>query len=407
MWVTSALIWSGTTSSSRAEAIRIANGWSLADVGLILTGFTISYGIGKFVMGIVVDNVSLRRIFAAALAASSLLAFVMGVVSQVWLLFLLMLCLGMVQGVLSPGSQSMIANWYPNRSRGAGIAVWNTSQNVGGALLPLILVWVATWGGASTVKLGFWVPGAMVLLLSFFFWKYGGDRLDAEGLPTLRAMYGKVGEPMGRRARRRLAVEDHGQVRLHQPHHHHDRTGENAILYFVRFGVTNWMPAFLGTEMGFTEEQYLTAFSALELIAIPGSFLFAWVAVKLPNRQTLVGAIGLFVLGGLVFTYMGVTSYPLLIAISGLMGALIYGPPQLIVNILTLNFVPLKAAGAAVGFVGLFGYIVGELAANVLMPIFAEHMSWTFAFTFVSVSAVIAAVLYLSLTRKEKKVVAT
>lgn len=389
----------------QSEAIRIANGWSLADVGLILTGFTISYGIGKFVMGIVVDNVSLRRIFAAALAASSLLAFVMGVVSQVWLLFLLMLCLGMVQGVLSPGSQSMIANWYPNRSRGAGIAVWNTSQNVGGALLPLILVWVATWGGASTIKLGFWVPGAMVLLLSFFFWKYGGDRLDAEGLPTLRAMYGRVGEPMAEEP-----VEG-SQWQIMVKYVFTSRIIitiglVNAILYFVRFGVTNWMPAFLGTEMGFTEEQYLTAFSALELIAIPGSFLFAWVAVKLPNRQTLVGAIGLLVLAGLVFTYMGVTSYPLLIAISGLMGALIYGP-QLIVNILTLNFVPLKAAGAAVGFVGLFGYIVGELAANVLMPIFAEHMSWTFAFTFVSVSAVIAAVLYLSLTQKEKEVVAT
>ena len=38
------------------------------------------------------------------------------------------------------------------------------------------------------------------------------------------------------------------------------------------------------------------------------------------------------------------------------MRALIHGP-QLIVNIMTLNFVPPKAAGVAIGFVGLFGYI--------------------------------------------------
>lgn len=387
----------------QSEELRLANGWSLTDVGLILTGFTISYGIGKFVMGIVVDNVSLRRIFAASLALSSLIVFAMGMISQVWLLFILMLCLGTVQGVLSPASQSMIANWYPNRSRGAGIAVWNTSQNVGGALLPLILVWVGTWGGAQSVKYGFWIPAAMVLVLSFFFWKWGGDRLGAEGLPSLRTMYGRAGEPMSDEP-----VEG-SQLQVMVRYVFTSRMIItigliNAILYFVRFGVTNWMPAFLGTEMGFADDQYKMAFSVLELVAIPGSFFFAWVAVKLPNRQSLVGAIGLFVLAGLVFTYMGITSYPLLLIVSGLMGALIYGP-QLIINILTLNFVPLKAAGVAVGFVGLFGYIVGELAANLLMPLIAEHMSWVFAFSFVSITSALAAVLYLTLSSREKEAV--
>ena len=164
------------------------------------------------------------------------------------------------------------------------------------------------------------------------------------------------------------------------------------------------MPAFLGTEMGFTEAQYLTAFSMLEWVAIPGCFFFAWVAVKAPNRQSLVGFIGLIALAGLVFFYMGNHSYPMLLVATGLMGGLIYGP-QLIVNIMTLNVVPLKAAGAAVGFVGLFGYIVGEMAANLVMPILAERLSWTASFVLLAAFAAVGGLLYLSLSRYEKRIV--
>ena len=67
--------------------------------------------------------------------------------------------------------------------------------------------------------------------------------------------------------------------------------------------------------------------------------------------------------------------------------------------------VPLKAAGVAVGFVGLFGYIVGEMAANLVMPLLAERLSWTASFTLLSAFAIIGALLYLSLSKYEKKIV--
>ncbi|MCI6574077.1 MAG: MFS transporter [Arcanobacterium sp.] len=384
-----------------SEQIRIDNGWSLIQVGMILTGFTIAYGIGKFVMGMVVDNISLRKSFAGALAGSAIICIVMGFTTSVWFFFVLMLLLGMVQGVLSPGSQSMIANWFPNKTRGAGIAVWNTSQNLGGALLPMMLGGFA--GAGLPIQYSFWVPAAIVLLLSFLFWKFGGDRPEEEGLPTLRDIYGHHGVPM---------ADEVPEGNFWQIMVKYVFTNRllltigliNAILYFLRFGVENWMPAFLGTELGFTEVQYTTAFAVLEWVAIPGCFFFAWVALKLPNRQSLVGGIGLIALAGLVVVYHQNTNYILLLIVSGIMGALIYGP-QLIINILTLNFVPLEAAGTAVGFVGLFGYIVGELAANLIMPILAQSFSWTASFIFMAATGIIAGLLYFSLARAERKVV--
>ena len=387
----------------QSEEIRLANGWELTQIGFILTAFTLTYGFAKFYMGVLSDRVSLRKIFAGCLAGSALICIAIGYIHNFWLLFVLMLVLGTLQGALAPSSMAMIANWYPNRSRGSGIAIWNTSQNLGGAGLPLILSWIAAFSGTGATRLGFLIPGLFVLALSFVFWRYGGDRPEAEGMPRLNAMFGPFGEP---------DVEDTLDENYWRTFRRFVLTSPvvlivaliNAILYFLRFGILNWMPAFLGTEMGFAEHEYLTAFSVLEWVAIPGCFFFAWIAIQAPNQQSIVGCIGLLGLAALVWVYMGNQNYTVLLIISGLMGALIYGP-QLIVNIMTLNVVPLKAAGAAVGFVGLFGYIVGEMAANLVMPILAENLSWTASFMVLCALAVVGGALYLSISRYEKKIV--
>jgi len=386
-----------------SEALRIAHGWTLTDVGLILTAFTVTYGFGKFIMGMVVDRTSLRKTFALALGLSACLCIAMGFISTLPVLFAAMLLLGLIQGALAPASMTMIANWYPNRTRGAGIAIWNTSQNLGGAGLPLIITGLLGWAGPGNLAVAFWVPGAVVLGLSFIFWRIGGDRPEVERLGTLDEIYGEAGSP---RSSGEPAASYWTMIRREVFTSRVILTlaAINAMLYFLRFGILNWMPAFLGTEMGFTQTQYSMAFSTLEWIAIPGSFFFAWLSTVLPNRQSLVGCLGLVVLAGLVVFYMGNHSYELLLLCSGLMGMLVYGP-QLIVNVLTLNLVPLRAAGVAVGFVGLGGYLVGELSANLVMPLLAERFNWTTSLLFLAGIAAATGLLYLSLRAYEAKTV--
>ncbi|MDK6629747.1 MFS transporter, partial [Actinotignum timonense] len=112
----------------RSEALRLENDWSLPQIGLVLTMFTITYGFGKFFMGMLSDRVSLRRIFAGCLGLSAVLCVAIGFTTNFYLLAVLMFLLGCAQGALAPSSMAMIANWYPNKTRGSGIAIWNTSQ---------------------------------------------------------------------------------------------------------------------------------------------------------------------------------------------------------------------------------------------------------------------------------------
>lgn len=114
---------------------------------------------------------------------------------------------------------------------------------------------------AQQGALGLSVAGTTVVLaISFLFWKIGGDRPEVEKLGTLEDIYGEAGSPQIRHEKTasywtivRSEVFTNPVVLI--------LAAINAMLYCLRFGILNWMPAFLGTEMGFSRPQYSMAFS--------------------------------------------------------------------------------------------------------------------------------------------------
>ncbi|MEG9474731.1 MFS transporter [Mannheimia indoligenes] len=399
-----------------SKSIMVTNGWDKADIAMLLSCLTISYGLAKFYMGALGDKVDLRKLFSICLATSAAICLIIGFhhTSIMTLAVLLVLC-GVVQGALAPASQNMIANYYPNKTRGAAIAGWNISQNMGSALLPMMIAMMTTMGfivpSTGNILLAFLVPAVLVLLFAVFCWKYGGDNPEAEGLDSLRTMYGEAGES-------NVASEEEK----------HNLTywqliwkyvflnpalllvaAVNVALYFVRFGIEDWMPIYLHEVAKMGDAESHVAISVLEWVAIPGSLVFAWLAVKYPNKMAKMGAIGLFIMVGVVFAYELVTAtgspnYALLLVICGILGALIYGP-QLIVNILTINFVPLNVAGTAIGFVGVTAYLLGNMGANWIMPIIADSFGWFWSYAIIAALSAFSAVGYLVLAKHEEKTV--
>ncbi len=399
-----------------SKSIMVTNGWEKADIAMLLSCLTISYGLAKFYMGALGDRVDLRKLFAGCLGASALICIIIGLfhTSVITLAILLVLC-GVVQGALAPASQNMIANYYPNKTRGAAIAGWNISQNMGSALLPMMIAGMTTMGfivpSSGNVFMAFLIPAALVLAFALFCWKYGGDNPEGEGLDSLRTMYGDEGES-------NVATEEEK----------HNLTywqligkyvflnpalllvaAVNVALYFIRFGIEDWMPIYLHEVAKLGDAESHMVISVLEWVAIPGSLIFAWLAAKYPNKMAKMGAVGLFIMVGMVFAYEYITAtgspnYAVLLVISGILGALIYGP-QLIVNILTINFVPLNVAGTAIGFVGVTAYLIGNMGANWVMPIMADSFGWFWSYVVVAALSAFSAVGYLVLAKHEEKTI--
>lgn len=399
-----------------SKSIMVTNGWAKDDIAMLLSCLAVSYGLAKFYMGALGDKVSLRKLFALCLAASAVICIIIGFyhTSIAALAILLVLC-GVVQGALAPASQNMLANYYPNRTRGAAIAGWNVSQNFGSAMLPMMIAGMTTLGwvvpGTGNVLAAFVVPAALVLLCALFCWKHGGDRPEAEGLDSLRQMYGDGGESNV------ASEEEQSSLTYWQLIWKYVFCNPalllvaavNVALYFVRFGIEDWMPIYLHEVAKMEDAHAHMAISVLEWVAIPGSLVFAWLAAKYPNKMAKIGAIGLFSMAGLIFAYEAITAsgapnYALMLVVCGVLGALIYGP-QLIVNILTINFVPLRVAGTAIGFVGVTAYLIGNMGANWVMPIMADNFGWFWSYVVVAGLSAFAAVGYLLLSRKEEEVI--
>ncbi len=399
-----------------SKSIMITNGWEKADIAMLLSCLTISYGLAKFYMGALGDRVSLRKLFATCLAASALICIIIGFfhTSVATLAVLLILC-GVVQRALAPASQNMIANYYPNKTRGAAIAGWNISQNMGSALLPMMISVMITMGfivpDTGNIVMAFLVPAVLVLLFALFCWKHGGDTPEGEGLDSLRTMYGEAGES-------NVASEEEKNTlsywQLIKKYVFLNPAlllvaAVNVALYFIRFGIEDWMPIYLHEVAHLGDAESHMAISVLEWVAIPGSLIFAWLAAKYPNKMAKMGAIGLFIMAGVVFAYEKITvaentNYALLLVICGVLGALIYGP-QLIVNILTINFVPLNVAGTAIGFVGVTAYLIGNMWPNWSMPNMADTFGWFWSYVIIAALSVFSAIGYLILAKHEEKTI--
>lgn len=376
-------------------------GWTLHQMGAVLTSFTIAYGVGKVVMGLVVDRLSLRLVYAAALAMSSLLCMSMAVVHTPLVMGMVMVANGLIQGALAPAALAMIGAWYPNALRASRVALWNPSQNLGAGLLPLLIgVGAGSLAPLNTPR-AYLLPGALGLLIAAWVWRRGADRPWREGLPTLVMLYGRSGVPDLPPAPDSYWLTVRRTVLTSRPLM--IVAALNTALYCIRFGVINWL-TMLHVQTGARPAAGEQAFAILEFSAIPASIIFAWIALRRPNGMSAVGAVSMVGLAaGLVVWPSAVTTASHL-PLAALLGALMYGP-QVIVNMLTLNLVHPRAAGIAVGVVGAAGYLLGESAANLLIPTIVALFSWEAVYIGLGLLAVACAGGYWSLRGVEARVV--
>jgi OPA family glycerol-3-phosphate transporter-like MFS transporter len=156
----------------------------------------------------------------------------------------------------------------------------------------------------------------------------------------------------------------------------------NAFIYFVRYGVVNWIPTYLQTAKGFSFSESSTGWALYEFAAIPGTIACGWVSDRVFNGRRAPATI-LF----MALTLVAVIAYwlnrygPLWIDYVALfsIGFLIYGP-IMIVGLHALDLVPKKAAGTAAGFTGFFGYVFGSAIAGTGVGWIADLWGWAGVF---------------------------
>lgn len=172
----------------------------------------------------------------------------------------------------------------------------------------------------------------------------------------------------------------------------------SACVYFVRYGIIDWVPLYLTETRGFSFEASSWAFFAFEYAAIPGTLLCGYLSDHhFKSKRTPVNILFMFLVTiALIFYWQSPVGHSTLTAISLVsVGFLIYGSLMLI-HVHIIDIVPLPFAATAAGFCGLFGYLIGATSANLILGKVLDVYHWEACFQLlVTVSLVCLGILIL------------
>jgi sugar phosphate permease len=159
-------------------------GLSEGDLGTVMAAFMIGYGLFEMPWGFVGDRFGVRHAVAAIVLGGSILTGLLVLVAFlparavliVNFLVTVRFLFGAFQAGTFPSISRMMADWMPSNERGSAQgAIWMSSR-MGGAIAPLLLVWL--FAAFGDWKLALVLLGAVGILWCALFWPWFRNQPD-------------------------------------------------------------------------------------------------------------------------------------------------------------------------------------------------------------------------------------
>jgi OPA family glycerol-3-phosphate transporter-like MFS transporter len=387
----------------------VEEGYSKSELGLALSGVAIAYGLSKFIMGSVSDRSNARVFMSLGLFCSSMVMIFMGTMpiatSSVSFMFALLLMNGWFQGMGWPPSGRVMVHWFSVSERGTKMAIWNIAHNIGGGMVgPLAILAMALFADWHAVL---YVHGFVAMAIAVFIFLAVRDTPQSMGLKPIemhRNDYPKTYEYSEAQEQELTAKA------IFLEHVLNNKllwaiALANAFVYFVRYGVLDWAPTYLSEVKHFSFADSGWAYASYEFAGIPGTLFCGWLSDKVfKGRRAPVSILYLLLTLVCVLVYWKNPAGQPNVDIAMLIGIgfFIYGPVMLI-GVHALDLAPKKAAGTAAGFTGLFGYVGGAVAANIVIGIAVDNAGWDAGFILIVAACVLATGLIALTWNAEKR----
>jgi OPA family glycerol-3-phosphate transporter-like MFS transporter len=372
------------------------------DLGTIGAATAISYGLSKFIMGVVSDRSDPRKFMATGLALSGLCNFafasVVGLQAHIWLWALN----GFFQGMGWPPCGRTMGHWFSESERGLKFSIWNTSHNLGGAIAGYLAAWAVTAFGGW--QFAFVVPGVISILGAVYIYSRLRDTPQSVGLPPVEEYRNDYPAAAGQSCELDERLLTYRELLF-------DKVllnpgvwllaVANFFAYIARYSMIDWGPTYLQEIKGTTLTGGGLSTTVLELGGIPSTIALGWLSDKLGGRRGMVAALSMLPIIAaftvILYTprgYLGVDMTMLFI-----IGFFVY-PVINLITIAALDIVSKKAIGAAAGFIGLLGYLgrtVQEKGFGWTVDHYTEthgkEYAWELVIVAILGSAIVAALL--------------
>lgn len=378
-------------------------GLDKAELGILVTVFSLTYGFSKFISGILSDRSNARYFMGIGLMLTGIVNILFGLSSTVTLFALLWGFNGWFQGFGWPPCARLLTHWYSKAERGAWWSSWNVCHNVGGGIVvPLIA------GGAALYfdwRTAMYIPGVICILVGFWIINRLRDTPESLGLPTVEVWRGDLPQEVQKKEEKKRASTK--EILF-------EHVLSNSFIwllaiayifvYMIRFGLYDWSPLFMIEEKGYSKMAAYSSLFFFEAGGFCGNLIAGWTSDRLFNAQrapvNVLFSLGIFLSlfafwffpGGSIFFDYGLMF---------LMGFFVFGP-QMMIGIAAAEQTDKSAAATANGFVGWFGY-VGTAIAGAPLGFVAEQYGWSGFYMILAGGALLTLLFLVPMWPRERR----
>ena len=395
---------------------------SNTELGLLGSTLYVTYGIGKFINGVIADKSNVRTFLPTALILSAIcnICFVIsatvitpghvtffGLPSAsvlLWVMAFFWGANGWFQSCGFPPVAKSLSYWFSNSERGTKWSLWSTSHQIGvfsSVMISGIVIDKFGWRAA------FYIPAIICIITGLWLFDRLRDKPQSLGLPDIEK-YNK--EPV--KEAEKDEQEGVSYIQIFKKHILCNPViwmlaVSYTFVYIVRFGTEDWLVKYLVEVKNNTLPIASAKLSTLALVGSAGAIMAGVISDKLcKGNRTPVNIVFLVMLVVSLFLFAtNPTGSPIFEALdyvyAAMIGVFTAGPQMLIGGLCAVESSSKRVASASIGFTGIFGYVGAALSASGT-GFMVDKFGWNGAIGFWMISTAICVVLRVILFIFEK-----
>jgi MFS transporter, OPA family, sugar phosphate sensor protein UhpC len=365
-------------------------GFDKSDLGIIGSILAITYGVSKFLSGIMSDRSNPRFFMAIGLMLTGVFNILFGFSSTILFFAIFWGLNGWFQGWGWPPCARLLTHWYSQKERGTWWGVWNTSHGLGGAIIPLLVAYSAQqWGW----RYALYIPGVICILVGLYVMNRLRDTPQSLGLPTIEK-FKDDHPPTKLNEERELSVKEILFQYVLKNRYIWVLAISYFFVYVIRQGINDWSSLFLVETKGYSLMTAGACVCWFEIGGICGSLSAGWASDRIfRGRRAPINVLFSFaVIGSLIAFWSSPGGSPILDSfLMFTIGFFIFGP-QMLIGMAAAELSHKKAAGSATGFTGCWAYLGAATAGYPLSKI-AQEFGWYGFFVTLGICAIISILL--------------
>lgn len=340
---------------------------SIYEIGIINSIFYFTYGMSKFVGGIIADKSTSKNLMFIALILTGVLNLFIGFSNNIFIIGFFWALNAFFQGLGWPPITKQLTYWYKKNERGLWWGLLSISHNIGGAIIPIIIAFLSlnfSW------HINFCIIGFCCIFIGVILIVYLSNIPSKSNIVVIKKNNTFFIFNILKKKKIFLLALAY------------------FFIYFIKTGINDWIILYM------INQKEHTLFSAglivfcLEIGGIFGIIFAGWITDRIIKNRLLflfLSIIGLFFIS-FIFYNIPVGYKKIEYFIIFFLGFFLFAP-QMLIGLISSEFVDKELACTANGFVGSFAYIGASLAGYPFSLII--NISWNVYFMTIFFSEII------------------